>query len=247
MTIPLPFKTPFPLATNPFRSRVEAQTEEAKNYYAVAFKPGYPLQASELNEIQEIFYVQQTLTQEMISAWTSYSVLSSQDGNPVEGPGWQGCTPLTPITIRKNSDPASITLTAKAGWYLVKHSDINSGFGVWVYNDTDRVIVNNLTPVPLGNPLIVQSYGIIVKPTTIQCTTSSTPSTTEDTSLQDQSSINVVNGPCGAARMQLEVIGFGIVQDIRAGEYLAPILTTVQYETTAQATFSNNYVIKTTQ
>ena len=173
-------------------------------------------------------------------------MLSSEDGNPVKGPGWQGCTPLTPNTITKNSDPASITLTAKAGWYLVKHPDINGGFGVWVYNDIDTVIVNNLTHVAPGAPLKVESYGIIVKPTTIQCTTSSQPSTTEDTSLQDQSSINVVNGPCGAARMQLEVIGFGIVQDVKAGEYWAIILTTLQTDATAQATFSNNYVIKTT-
>ena len=240
MTIPAPFKTPFPLATNPFRSRVEAQTNLAKNYYAIAFKPGYPLQASELNEIQEIFYIQQTLTQEMISAWTSYSVLSSQDGLPVKGPGWQGCTPLTPNTITKNSDPASITLTAKAGWYLVKDSNINGGFGVWVYNDTNTVIVNNLIPVAGGT---TTTYGIIVKPITIQCTQSE-PISTEDTSLQDQSSINVVNGPCGAARMKLEVIGFG--SSAGTGEYLAPILTGIANTTTAQATFSNNYVIKTT-
>lgn len=241
MTIPAPFKTPFPLTTNPFRSRVEAQTEQAKNYYAIAFKPGYPLQASELNEIQEIFYVQQTLTQEMISAWMDYSILSSAAGNPVTGPGWQGCTPLNPDLIGKNTETNSITLTALAGWYLIKHTDINSGFGVWVYNDTDRVIVNNLIPVAGGT---TTTYGIIVKPITIQCTTSSTPSSTEDTSLQDQSSINVVNGPCGAARMQLKVVGFG--SSAGTGEYLAPILTGTADATTAQATFSNNYVIKTT-
>jgi len=241
MTIPLPFKTPFPLTTNPFRSRVEAQTEEAKNYYAVAFKPGYPLQASELNEIQEIFYVQQTLTQEMISAWTSYSVLSSTAGGSVTGPGWQGCTPLKPNLIGTNTgDPTSITLTALAGWYLVKHTDINSGFGVWVYNITDTIIVNNLVPVASGP---TTTYGIIVKPITIQCTQSE-PISTEDTSLQDQSSINVVNGPCGAARMKLEVIGFG--SSAGTGQYLAPILTGTANAATAQATFSNNYVIKTT-
>ena len=242
MTIPAPFKTPFPLTTNPFRSRVEAQTEEAKNYYAVAFKPGYPLQASELNEIQEIFYVQQTLTQEMISFWMDYSILSSASTSPlVTGPGWQGCTPLKPDLIGKNSETNSITLTALAGWYLVKHTDINSGFGVWVYNNTNRVIVSGLTKLSSGST--TTTYGIIVKPITIQCTQSE-PSSTEDISLQDQSSINVVNGPCGAARMQLKVIGFG--SSAGTGEYLAPILTGIANAATAQATFSNNYVIKTT-
>ena len=147
---------------------------------------------------------------------------------------------MKPNLIGTNTgDPTSITLTALAGWYLVKHKDINSGFGVWVYNITDTVIVNNL--IAGGNT--TTTYGIIVKPITIQCTQSE-PSSTEDDSLQDQSSINVVNGPCGAARMKLEGIGVG--SSAGTGEYLAPILTGIADISTAQATFSNNYVIKTT-
>ena len=44
--------------------------------------------------------------------------------------------------------------------------------------------------------------------------------------------------------MKLEVIGFG--SSAGTGEYLAPILTGIETPATAQATFSNNYVIKTT-
>ena len=57
MSIPSPFSAGFPLKPTPFKSRTEQHLNNSKNYFAVAFKPGFPLQASELNEIQEIFYV----------------------------------------------------------------------------------------------------------------------------------------------------------------------------------------------
>ena len=58
----------FPLTPSPFNSRVESELSFAgggganspKNYQFVAYRPGFPLQASELNEIQEHFQMQMT-------------------------------------------------------------------------------------------------------------------------------------------------------------------------------------------
>tara|TARA_R100000008_G_scaffold60811_1_gene38252 strand:+ start:3545 stop:4543 length:999 start_codon:yes stop_codon:yes gene_type:complete len=66
----------FPLSPNPYLSRLENNiatnddvSSKPKNYQSVAFTPGFPLQASELNEIQENFQLQMTLTIAMMNNW----------------------------------------------------------------------------------------------------------------------------------------------------------------------------------
>lgn len=101
------------------------------NYVLLGFRPGFPLQAAELNEMQENFFLQQTLTCSMNHNWitsTTPTTWSRGDnitlpnglnaignGNSVElddeiisddfavmGPGWKGATPLFPFN---NPDP----------------------------------------------------------------------------------------------------------------------------------------------
>lgn len=209
MTIPLPFTGGFPFNQSAYRSRVEAQTDASKNYYAVAFKAGYPLQASELNEMQEIMYVQNTLTsnlQTVSSGWTAGTV------------PWNGCTPLTSGLITA-AGTTSITATGAIGWYHVKHTNTNGGFGVWVYNSTAKTIVSGFT----GATGTTGPFGIVVKPVTISCTTNSTAGTTQDRTLQDSYHMNITNGPCGADRLKLNIIKFGSTAG--TGEYLVPIFT----------------------
>jgi hypothetical protein len=69
----------FPLSDSPYNSRVEKQElildEYApKNYQFIAFRPGFPLQASELNEIQEHFQMQLTLSITMMHNWITSGV-----------------------------------------------------------------------------------------------------------------------------------------------------------------------------
>ena len=69
----------FPLTPGPYHSRVEDQRvafdgglsgiDRPKNYQFVAFRPGFALQASELNEIQEHFQMQLTLSMSMMHNW----------------------------------------------------------------------------------------------------------------------------------------------------------------------------------
>lgn len=203
MSIPTPFSTNLPLTPTPFKSRVEDTLNFAKNYYAVAFKPGFPLQASELNEIQEIFYVQQTLNNELRTAgWTGTVP-------------WTGCTPLNQNQISFGiTGPVSIG----PGWYMAKDPQINGGLAVWFYNDSYK-------DVGLSHNEVTETktYGLVLKNKTIQCNQSGNPGTDEDITLQDQSNFNVINGPCGAARQKLEIIKAG--STAASGEYVLPVFS----------------------
>jgi len=61
-----------PLSPSPFYSRKESKDLSAaspENYSMLGFRPGFSLQASELNEIQENFQMQMTLTTTMMHNW----------------------------------------------------------------------------------------------------------------------------------------------------------------------------------
>jgi|LakMenEpi03Aug12_release.lakeMendotaPanAssembly.Ray.scaffolds.fasta_scaffold351114_2 hypothetical protein len=192
MTIPSPFASGFPLNPTPFKSRVQDFIDTNKNYYAVAFKPGFPLQASELNEMQEIFYTQQTLSNALnTSGWTG-------------AVPWSGATPLEKGAI---SFALTGSITFGVGWYYIQQSSFNGGIGVWAYNPTIRTVATIHTENSVN--AYNTKYGFAVKSTTVQCANSSTPGTNEDLSLQDQSNFNVIGGPCGAARLKLELVRAG--------------------------------------
>jgi hypothetical protein len=225
MTIPTPFTGGFPFNQNPFRSRVESQIDASKNYYAVAFKPGYPLQASELNEMQEIFYVQNTLNSSLQSSgWTGGTVPMG------------GATPLYPGTVTA-AGTSNITATGGIGWYLVKSTAVNGGLGVWVYNNSNKTIMSGFT----GATGSTGSYGIVVKPVTIACTTNIPAGTTQDRTLQDSNNMNIINGPCGADRLKLDIIKFGYTA--ASGEYLVPIFTAFRTGTTGSIRYLNGVTI----
>jgi|19_taG_2_1085344.scaffolds.fasta_scaffold36809_2 hypothetical protein len=150
----LPLSTTFPLADDPYYSRVQPSEldrdlEEggSKNYKMVAFRPGVALQASELNEIQENFAMQMTLTMNMYHNWITSGVPSywgsgldptiTSIGNggigdaAISAPGWQGTTPLFPfesphnvgqftklVDVSVSSNASSVNITFRKGWYL---------------------------------------------------------------------------------------------------------------------------------
>lgn len=239
MSIPTPFTTNFPLTAAPFTSRIESQLDASKNYYLVAFKPGFPLQAAELNEMQEIFYMQQTLTQIMFANW-GIKEYSEQAGVAMTATPWEGCTPLSPSLVSVNSDPTNITVTCKAGWYLLKSPNYNGGFGVWVHipNDVERITGLN----PSSNSAVTGNYGLQVVRQTVNCTKNASPDPlTEDRTLQDSSNINVINGPCGAARIRMSNLFFVKEQ---AGTEFYPMFTATANGTVASVTFKNGYIIK---
>jgi hypothetical protein len=94
-----------PLSIAPYNSRFPIHylndDEEELNYKYVAFRPGFALSNSELNDMQELFYKEQTCMAYMINSW-SYYIGEPYDGSGDEGsiryggPGWNGATPITP-------------------------------------------------------------------------------------------------------------------------------------------------------
>lgn len=195
MTIPTPFTDQFPLKDPPFNSRVRDQIDSAKNYYMLGFKPGFPLQAQELNELQEIFYIQQTLTLSLISNWSTDTLTA--EAKDLNGAPWNGCTPLSPSLVTKSGT----NITFNAGWYLLKKPEFASGLGIWVYNDSPITF-----SITFG-----ADYGVNADaPSVVQCTTKlpGQEAAGEDATLQDSSGLSVINGPCGAARKAIENITF---------------------------------------
>lgn len=132
-------KNPFtdsPLKQFPYNSRVytnEFNTPfPSKNYVFVAFTPGYNLQASELNEIQETFYKNTTLYNILFKKWLfigASGFTSGGNGNPITGPSWTGAIPLDPIS---GVSLSSNIITFEKDWYLV---DDPSGMKFWIYNN----------------------------------------------------------------------------------------------------------------
>jgi hypothetical protein len=174
----------------------------------------------------------------MFANWHNMNYLQQSGVNMLATP-WNGCTPVDPELVSFTSSGGAVNITFKAGWYLIKQNDFNGGFGVWVYNDTDRLVLSNYNNSSSAN--LDGDYGIFIKQNVIQCTTNATAATYEDRSLQDSSNINVINGPCGAARLQAQVFNFDRFS-VGGGTFL-PIITASRPGSSVVVAFKNNYNI----
>lgn len=182
-----------PLDTGTFLSRISQFMTSGVNYVATAFKPGYALQAAELNEIHEQHLFYQTLSNRSSYNWKAYDLNSI--------PYWEGCTPYNPsnITITNAGPRVTVTFNSPNWFYLMdtrlNAQSTNSGIGFWV---------NIVTPVtisfnpPQANNTTVR-YGFTYEISTVGVNTDST--------LKDQSNslIAGITVP-GADRIQIKNI-----------------------------------------
>jgi hypothetical protein len=124
-----------PLSQFPYLSRFSASIQSL-NFERIGYNRGSQVQASELNEIQENFYNQQSKTIEMVSKWFGNKLLKQQTG----GITFSGPTNISPSFISKygtdvfntkwsiftSVDPNQIkmsvndTVTILSGWYFLK-------------------------------------------------------------------------------------------------------------------------------
>lgn len=195
-----PAGSTLPMSGNPYWSRVslfQIQNPTTKNYSFIAFKPGLPLQASELNELQENNAMSETLTHAMRSLWPTY-LPSYSNGNPIYGPGWNGTTPLYPKFDDDNFTENMVgytgsTISIREGWYLVTVP--SSGLKHWVYLD-----VGFTTSIPDVDPGEIQYLGFTTYYETIK--------PTQDPSLYDNSTgMNIVTGAAaGADRIKVNIL-----------------------------------------
>jgi len=192
----LPLVATFPLDKSPFYSRISTQiaASPAKNYYAIAFNPGYPLQASELNEVQELFFINNTLSNRFSSIWQAR-------GSNI--PYWNGMIPLDPTyisltNVTNTSGNWTGNITISNGWYLWNNPNSNLGF--WIYLDET---VSGTFDIPFGDTKYI---GFTVLDQVISCCSSSTCSETQDEDIRDNSS-GFPGGylTCGASRLKATI------------------------------------------
>jgi len=150
MSLPYPFDTiiNLPLSGVTYASRITENIDAGiqNNYFIIGFKAGFPLQASELNEIQEQQYVQNTLNNLCNNSWWNSTVnggltyaYSTTVGTHIPlskdstgGPFWNGATPLLSTDINVTFPSVSsgnVTVNSTTNWIYIRQVE---GFGVWV-------------------------------------------------------------------------------------------------------------------
>jgi len=181
-----------PLSSSPYFSRINGNYDTTfggpKNYYLIGFKPGFPLQASELNELQEQFYLQQTLTNTCISNWQDKGM-----------PFWPGATPLDPNYFTISGTGTTRTVTITPGWFYVNipTSTSTSGFGIWIWNKNTFSSSINFPSAAINGT----QYGLYLDVFTAV-------DYTADTNLSDNSGGGSSIKTSGADRIRINVIGY---------------------------------------
>lgn len=188
----------FPLSISPYMSRVASHAEEIKNYSLLAFNPGFALQAAELNEIQELFFLNQSLTQRLNSNWILFN---SGQTTPYFAPFWEGLIPLSPsyLTISSSAITGTsftISYTLSEGWYL--YTDKKSKLSFWIWND--REFSGTLS----GSA--TQYFGINVSTSYVNCCQTDIDClSTQDSTLRDASQSTYQDFTCGSSRYKISV------------------------------------------
>ena len=149
---PLLTQDSYPLSPWPLYGRKYESLNTKHNFVMEGFKPGVPLQAAELNEIQENFYLNQSLNLIFLTQWKVYkgqeaSVIEELTGDSTKLMTFPNfhyyAYPLqkkNQIDISVSSD--NVTLILSPGWYVLP---INS-VAHWVCL-FDGVAVSGLVPV----------------------------------------------------------------------------------------------------
>lgn len=249
-----PFTSTTPLKNAPYFSRIAdtnlVDSNVNVNYPILAFKPGNALQASELNEVQENFYVQKTLSDKLLQNWWKTGTNISLTGNPVEvlyGPGWDGAVPVSPLQLAYyDSPPFFFYFTVGAGfgtrqWFLV--TDPVTKFKFWSAIDVSGIssvffVKNSLPPV---------SYiGMKIETSFVNC---SGTETDPGFIFNDNSSGSYIANTCGASRFQLKLkspVGF-LTQTSLTSDFLPIIKIRKNADVASQnlilMQYMNNYLI----
>lgn len=184
----------------PFNSRIDSQYSSSvnKNYFLLGFNPGYALQASELNEIQELFFMNSNLTQRMNSNW---NILNYKT------PFWEGLIPITPQQIEISdvtftTTNVTFTVTSDNGWYLWTNPE--SRMSHWIYKNLSSP---STTTKQFTMPLDSTRYvGFVTTSQIITCCPDDTCDSNEDDTLRDNSSGDYTqHNTCGASRLKVSI------------------------------------------
>lgn len=213
-----------PLKNAPYYSRVGdtnlINSESVVNYPILAFKPGYALQASELNEIQDNFYVQKTLSDTLLQNWWKTGSNISLTGNSIEplyGPGWEGAIPLSPTQLEL--DDLIVFLGFKGSsrfqWFLV--TDPLTRFKFWTVID---IFTASAIRLPRQTLPPITYVGIKLQTSYVNC---SSVDTDPGYIFNDNSSGNYIQNTCGASRFKVNLGTQGFITQTTLTSDFLPI------------------------
>jgi hypothetical protein len=231
-----------PLRVMPYNSRITTEYSSEKNYYLIAFNPGYSLQASELNEIQELFFLNQSLSLRMNGLWQS---------NGYKVPFWNGTIPLNPndVTVAgvATINPATstpigtATVTVQSGWFL--WTDGESKLSFWLHLP-EEIIQSVQT-----SGALTEYVGFEVEKTQIICCPTNSCEETQDPDLRDNSQGNSENFfTCGASRLKASIPTELVVRDELSDTFYPLLRITIalgtngQYATTVGFADGQNFI-----
>ena len=242
-----------PLKNAPYYSRVGntnlIDSTDNVNYPMLAFKPGYALQASELNEIQDNFYVQKTLSDNLLQNWWKTGTNLTLTGSTVEslyGPGWEGAIPLTPNQLQFNDLGTLFYFSNATGygtkqWFLV--TDPNTKFKFWAVID---IATLNASILAKGSLPAITYVGIKIESSFVSC---SSTETDPGYIFNDNSSGNYIQNTCGASRFKIKLKATGgiVAQTSITSDFL-PILkirknADIPSQNAILIQYMNNYLI----
>ena len=193
-----PFSTPS-LSPVPYYSRINnhyRSSSSVKNYVLLAFNPGYALQASELNELQELFFLNSNLSQRSNALWTT------SDSGRI--PFWEGLIPYNPADIVVDNvqlleSTITFNVTIDNSWFL--WTDYESKFSHWIYNDQSGDALTKTFEMDFSK---TNYFGYNVTKTTTMCCQSGTCTDADDTLRDNSSGDNSgADNTCGASRISV--------------------------------------------
>lgn len=239
----------FPLSGSPYLSRVSTHHNDGKNYSMISFNPGFALQAAELNEIQELFFMNLNLTQRMNANWIK---LNTTQTTPYTAPYWEGLIPLDPnyltigtYTYTAATNSVQFTYSLSAGWYL--YTDQKSKLSFWVYSKTN--FTQTLSAAPGSSSTIY--FGTFTSTNDIGCCQTNDSCLNQDSTLRDGSQQSYQEFTCGASRFKVNVNTDNISQLssyyslLTAPSNFSPIFVVDLQSTVKSIRYPNGYIIQT--
>lgn len=231
----------FPLNSSPYHSRVSSHAEEFKNYVMLAFNPGYALQAAELNEMQELFFLNQNLTQRMNSNWIRINNTQTQQ---FTAPFWEGLIPLDPTYVQisgviNTTTGPNFSYTISRGWYL--YTDKISKLSFWIWNNTTysgNVTVSSATPT---------YFGLVTELSYTNCCQTDDSCSGQDLTLRDMSQSFYQEFTCGASRVKATITpgvrSFPTSEPTNTPSFCSIFFVDVSPTNGAGIKYQNNYIL----
>lgn len=171
----------------------------SEKYSLLAFKPGVALQSSELNEIQDNFYIQQTFNITALNNWfkiippTDISVTGYIDDKYSPGM-WHGIVPLFPLQLRADSTSTNtIQIVLSTGLYRIAILGIQK----WINITSERLISLSSSNILVDTDYVV---GVTVKSRIIEASQNPTD---EGYELNDNSLGLISSWTDGASRITM--------------------------------------------